>query len=358
MNYKPTRLPDYLITLPVILLLSFGVLVIYSSDSRLALFQITFGILGLLVYWLFSTIELENWRSYFVILYGAALVLLIAVFILDFETRGSVRWIPIGPIKLQPSEFAKPILVLCLSGFWIRRLPSWRNILLSLFMVLPLAGLTFLQPDLGTSLTMIALWLFILIGANISIFKFAIMGIISGLLMPITWEFFLKDYQKSRIISFLSPESDPLGIGYNVIQSMIAVGSGQFFGLGLGHGTQSRLQFLPEYRTDFIFASIAEEFGFLGSIIVLILYGLLIGRILFLLSKVKNKFAQMVIFGVLGMLFFQIVVNIGMNIGILPVTGITLPLLSYGGSSIFAVLLSLGFVVSVTKLSRREEIEE
>lgn len=209
----------------------------------------------------------------------------------------------------------------------------------------------FRQPDLGTTLTLAAIWVFALIGGNISLIKMGLMGFIT---LPFIYlgSFFLKDYQKDRILSFLSPNHDPLGTGYNVIQSTIAVGSGQVMGRGLGRGTQSRLQFLPEFRTDFVFASMAEEFGLIGSVIVLGLYGWMMVRCIIVSSDITERFGTVVVYGVLGMLFFQTVVNVGMNTGVMPVTGITLPLLSYGGSSLIGTLISLGLVASCIRYYR------
>ncbi len=174
--------------------------------------------------------------------------------------------------------------------------------------------------------------------------------------LPVLW-FFLQDYQRRRVISFINPNVDPQGIGFHVIQSMIAVGSGEFFGRGIGSGTQSRLQFLPEFRTDFIFAFIAEELGFMGTCIILVLYSSLFYFLMRILSKSKDRFGELITVGVLSMLFFQIFVNIAMNVGLLPITGITLPLLSYGGSSIITILISLGLVASVAKFGvKKKEI--
>jgi len=208
--------------------------------------------------------------------------------------------------------------------------------------------LVFRQPDLGTTLTLVFIWLAMLIGANISLPKLVLMSLVGAVVTPLGW-FLLQDYQKHRIISFFSPNLDPQGIGFHVIQSMIAVGSGELFGRGLGRGTQSRLRFLPEFQTDFIFAFIAEELGFLGSVIVLVFYSIIFFLGFRLLQKVSDRFGELIIIGVLSMLFFQITINIGMNAGILPITGITLPLLSYGGSSIITTLLSLGLVASVAR---------
>lgn len=351
MNKRIGFIPDLFITIPTILLISLGVLVIYSSEPKLAFQQIMIAVFGLFIYWLFSMINLEFYQEYIKYIYFGLLVLLVIVFILGIETRGSLRWIPLGPFQLQPSEFIKPVLILVLAKFWSDNYPNWLNILKSVLIVLPAGILIFRQPDLGTTLTIIMIWFAILISSNISVIKLLIMSLISMVLVPTGWVF-LKDYQKLRIISFISPEQDPLGVGYNAIQSTIAVGSGKMFGRGLGRGTQSRLQFLPEFRTDFIFASIAEEFGFIGSMILLFLYSVIIARIIKIIQNTSEHFNSLVVIGVLGMFFFQIVVNIGMNIGVLPITGITLPLLSYGGSSLLSTLICLGFVSSVSRLSK------
>lgn len=349
---KQALWPDLLITIPTVLLLSLGILVIYSSDGRLALQQIVFALVGLALYWLVSIIDFEFLSHYSRFTYWVVLGLLIIVFLLGVETRGSLRWIPLGFIQLQPSEFAKPALILFLAHFWSNNIPTWRNIFKSFLWTLPFLLLIFRQPDLGTALTLLSIWIMTIIAANISTVRIFLMGIVAGAMTPTIW-FLMKDYQRARITTFLFPDQDPLGSGYNVIQSMVAVGSGQLFGRGLGRGTQSRLQFLPEFRTDFIFASIAEEFGFLGSMIVFLLYGIIILRSIAMIKDEVSRFSSILVFGVLGMFIFQLVVNIGMNVGIIPVTGITLPLLSYGGSSLVATLISLGFIASVSRYGHR-----
>lgn len=352
MTKQESFIPDLFITIPTMLLISLGILVIYSSEPKLALQQLIIAIIGLILYWFFSLIDLKFYQDYLKYLYSFMLLFLVIVFILGYETRGSIRWIPLGLFNFQPSEFVKPILILLLAKFWSENNPSWLNIAKSVLIVFPAVILIFKQPDLGTTLTIIMIWFFMLIGSNISILKLLFMFLSGLILTPIGW-LFLKDYQKFRITSFISPEKDPLGVGYNAIQSTIAVGSGEIFGRGLGRGTQSRLQFLPEFRTDFIFASIAEEFGFLGSIILLFLYSVIIGRSLRIMHYANNHFSNLVVLGVLGMFFFQIIVNIGMNIGVLPITGITLPLLSYGGSSLLTTLICLGFIASVAKFGKK-----
>src|SRR3989344_2039587 len=340
----------------VILLLSVGILVIYSSSTELATQQFIFACFGLAFYFIISKLNYEAFKTLAKPLYIIVLALLLLVFILGFETRGSIRWIPLGIFNIQPSEFAKPVMILLLADFWVKNRPSWINIAKSVLLISVPLLFVFKQPDLGTTLTILALSLGMLFLAKISYKKILILLSIALLTLPLVW-FGLQDYQKSRVTSFLSPNSDPLGEGYNAIQSAIAVGSGEFSGRGLGHGTQSRLQFLPEFRTDFIFAAIAEELGFLGSILILVIYLWLILYCFKVASATRDIFGFLMSAGVGINILFQTVVNIGMNIGLLPITGITLPLISYGGSSLLATLISLGFVASVAKKRRKVDIE-
>ncbi|MDD5415820.1 MAG: rod shape-determining protein RodA [Candidatus Daviesbacteria bacterium] len=345
---KIQKLINLPISLVSFLLVSIGILVIYSSSKELAVQQIIFTIIGMVFFFFISQFELQSLKHLVKPLYILIVITLAAVFILGIETRGVFRWFSLGIFNIQPSEFAKPILILFLSKFWSENNPSWRNIFKSILWSAPVFLLIFKQPDLGSALTIIAIWLGLLFAAHISIKKTLILVLITIFIIPTSWSF-LHSYQKERIVSFWAPESDPLGKGYNLIQSTIAVGSGQLLGRGLGRGTQSRLQFLPEFRTDFIFASIAEEMGFLGSLLILSLYLFLLSYCLREAQKTNNSFNLLVIFGVVSMLLFQIVVNIGMNIGLLPITGITLPLISYGGSSLISTFLSLGMVASSAK---------
>ncbi len=341
--------------IPVLLLLSLGIVVIYTSNPLLAIQQLFFAIFGLILYVIIRNLDYKSLKNAAKSFYIGIVILLIITMILGFESRGSIRWIPLGLFNLQPSEFAKPILILLLATFWTKNLPNWKNIFKSILLIIPAIFLVFRQPDLGTTLTLVFIWLSIFIASNASFKKIVIITLTLLLLLPLIWSG-LQPYQKQRIISFLSPNQDPQGIGFHVIQSTIAVGSGELLGRGLGRGTQSRLQFLPEFRTDFIFAFIAEELGFLGSAIVLGLYTIIFVLIFNILSRIGDRLGELIVFGVLGMLFFQISVNIGMNIGLLPITGITLPFLSYGGSSLVATLISIGLIESVSKygLKKRE----
>lgn len=342
------RIVNFPIFLTSMLLISISILVIYSSSLDLAIQQGIFTLVGLVIFFFISKIELETVKSLISPLYLLIILMLFIVLILGIETRGSLRWIPLGIFNIQPSEFAKPVLILFLAKFWSENSPTWINIFKSFLWSTPIIFLIFRQPDLGSSLTIVAIWLGMLIAGRITFKKLIILLLISFMIMPVGW-IFLQGYQKDRISSFLAPQLDPLGKGYNVIQSTIAVGSGQLLGRGLGRGTQSRLQFLPESRTDFIFAFIAEELGFLGSILILSLYLFLLYYCLRLAYLAGNSFNFLVVLGVVSMLLFQATINIGMNIGILPITGITLPLISYGGSSMVATLISLGMVASCAK---------
>lgn len=272
--------------------------------------------------------------------------------IVGIETRGSIRWLPLGIFNFQPSEFAKPVLILLLADFWTKRLPDWPNILKSILWLTPLTFLVFSQPDLGSALTLVAIFWGMLLLVRPSFKKLLVLILLAILIVPVGF-LSLQEYQRHRIVGFLSPESDPLGKGYNLIQSQIAVGSGQLFGRGLGQGTQSRLQFLPEFRTDFIFAFIAEELGFVGAMIILSIYLLLLIYCLKVAEKTADFFGFLLTCGGVSMLLFQTSVNIGMNIGLVPITGITLPLISYGGNSVTSTMITLGLISSVSRFKKR-----
>ncbi len=333
-----------------------GIVTIFSSSAQLGTQQIIFILLGLIIYFLLSHFDyrdLKNVKNY---LYVISLVLLFLVFILGTETRGVIRWIPFFGFNIQPSEFVKPVLIIFLADFLYRNKSDWINIFKSLVLILPMFLLVFIQPDLGTTFTILAIWVGMVFASNIEFKKLIILFLITIMSIPLTWVV-LQDYQKQRIFTFISSSKDPLGVGYNLIQSTIAIGSGQLLGRGLGQGTQSRLQFLPEFRTDFIFASITEELGFLGALLIIVLYFIIFSYLVSRAAKCTNGFGFLIIIGVLTMLFFQTVVNIGMNIGLVPITGITLPLISYGGSSIFATFISLGIVASVIRFTKKIDNE-
>lgn len=299
-------------------------------------------LLSLVVYVGYKTLlNLSHW------LFIALVSLLAITFILGLETRGSVRWIDFGFFTLQASEIAKPILILFLSNFFIQNSPfKSRNILVSLLLSLIPVGLTFLQPDFGSAFVLLMIWISLVYLAGLSWKKLLVMLLIGLICLPIGFSQ-LRGYQRERLTTFLNPNQDPLGSGYNIVQSIIAVGSGELFGRGFGRGTQSHLNFLPEQKTDFIFATMAEELGFVGIASIFALFALLLYRIVVIGNRCREKIDQLVCYGAATVIAVQLFVNAGMNMGIVPVTGITLPFISFGGSSLISMLILVGLVQSV-----------
>lgn len=349
---------NWFLFLPTLFLLSFSLLILSSSNPSLVLPQLTFSILGLLFFFLLSFLDINLIKNFSLPIYLSTIIFLAVVFLIGIETRGATRWIDLGIFRFQPSEFVKPLLILVLASFISSHdMQKFKNVLLSFLLVLIPVFFVFRQPDLGNTLVILAIWLGMFIASGLRPL-YLIGGLATFLAsFPLIWSF-LRDYQKQRILTFLNPMIDPLGTGYTTIQASIAVGSGQIFGRGLGQGTQSQLQFLPEHSTDFIFAALAEELGFLGAFLLLASFFFLIWQILKTAENSQNLFGSLVCMGVLGMLLFQVLVNVGMNIGLIPITGITLPLVSYGGSSLVATLISLGLVASVFKTGKLKERRE
>ena len=341
-----SRLDLYLI-LSTALLLIFGIMVIWSTDRGLAHKQLGFALVGVIF---LCSISIVNYRKLFPLtpfIFGVALVFLLLTSVFGVKVRGVSRWFEMGSLIFQPSEFAKLALILFLPWVFGWRRVSFRVRLLLSMMALGLVSLpVLLQPDLGTVFVLICIWLGITFMAKVPMFYFLLLAFLGISTLPVGWKF-LAPYQRRRIYSFLNPRADPLGGGYNVIQAIIAIGSGQVWGRGFGRGPQSQLRFLPERNTDFIFASLAEEWGLLGVTIVSILFFVLLERILVVGRRTSDGFGALVCVGVFTMILVQFTVNVGMNLGLMPVTGIPLPLISAGGSSLLVTLLSLGLVESV-----------
>ncbi len=305
---------------------------------------IFFSVSGILLI-LFSQIKFDTLRVFHIWLYSISIVLLSLPLIFGAINRGATRWIQIGQFSLQPSEIVKPFLLLTFVTLAFSK-QKFSKLYLFLSVVLPTI-LVFLQPDLGTVLVIAVGWLTVVVSkTNMKTLGLSLLiAILSAI--PI-YKFVLHEYQRERVYTFIDPYADPLGKGYHVIQSMISVGSGKMTGKGLGHGSQSLLQFLPEHTTDFIFAALGESFGFIGTSLVLLVYLILLRRIYDISRATTNPSAAMFCIGTAAMVGFQIWVNVGMNIGIAPVTGITLPLLSRGGSSLISTAILLGIVSSVS----------
>ncbi|MFZ5364912.1 MAG: rod shape-determining protein RodA [Patescibacteria group bacterium] len=354
---------DWVLLVAIFLLLVLGLSAVYSVDlskegDHFSSFkkQVIFSIVGLLIFVFFSLLNYNFFRSYSRLIYIIVLLLLIFVLIFGSNIRGTTGWFAIGGYGFQPVELAKVALIIFLAKFFSNRHQQFsqvKHIVISFIGTAVLVFLIMLQPDLGSSMILLGIWavLLVMTGVRRSYIIFLILVVI--VVFSFSWLVILKDYQKERILTFLDPGRDPLGSGYNVSQSMIAVGSGQLLGRGLGFGSQSQLRFIPESQTDFVFAVIAEELGLPGVILVLGLWSLIFFRLVSAAKKAPNDFSMFFILGVIILFFLHVFVNIGMNMGLVPVTGISLPLLSAGGSFLFIALATLGISESIIMRSEK-----
>lgn len=341
---------DWLIVLPLLLIGLVGLFVLLTTNTALFWQQLLFLGIGACIIWIFSHLDsiILWWLAPFGYVLG---ILFLAASYLGDPIRGASRWIVVAGVQLQPSELVKPFLILAFARFIAQYSPRvWNHLAMhALLFAVPFL-LVFRQPDLGTSLVYGASWISMMVAGGFPLVLFFLAGLIGTLGFPVIWAA-LADYQKARIHTFLNPASDPSGAGYNALQAMIAVGSGGFFGRGLGRGTQSHLRFLPEYHTDFIFATLVEELGFLGGFTLLLLYALLLWQLLrpYMKGLIGAPFVFFYSIGLFGVLLVQVVIHAGMNMGIIPVTGITLPFVSYGGSSILSLCIAFGFLLALRR---------
>ncbi|HEV8343332.1 MAG TPA: rod shape-determining protein RodA [Candidatus Binatia bacterium] len=282
--------------------------------------------------------------------YGTVLALLFLVLFIGTTGGGSQRWIHLGFFALQPSEPAKVAIVLVLAKYLQYDQPRGgyrlRDLWFPFVLVTPLTLLTLVQPDLGTAIILAVVFLSLLLIGGLRLQSFLCMAAAGLGFLPIAWRF-LKPYQQNRILTFLNPDLDPLGAGYHVIQSKIAIGSGKLLGKGYFGGTQNQLDFLPAQHTDFVFSVFAEEWGFLGCVFLLALYFALMGVALRVAARAKDRFGSLLVLGMITIFFWQVVINAGMVTGVLPVVGIPLPLLSYGGSSLLSMMIAVGLMMNV-----------
>jgi rod shape determining protein RodA len=305
---------------------------------------------GLLLMFAVAILDLRFWLRYAYLFYFFAFTLLVFVEIEGQIGMGAQRWIDLGLFQIQPSEIMKIALVLALARYFHRldfdAIGRPLPLLVPITLVLTPAALVLLQPDLGTAgmLLLIGAAMFFL--AGVKIWKFVVVALLGLGAVPVGWEF-LHDYQRQRILTFLDPESDPLGSGYHILQSKIAFGSGGVFGKGYLMGTQSHLSFLPERQTDFIFTMLAEEFGMLGGLVLLALYGLVILYGYAIAMRSRNQFGRLLALGITSSLFFYVFINTAMVMGLIPVVGVPLPLISYGGTAMLTLLMGFGLVLSV-----------
>jgi rod shape determining protein RodA len=342
----------------VLLIASIGIVNLYSAASGveglgtpLYLKQIFWLLIGLMLMIIVAFIEYRFYSDFAYIIYMIALVLLMTVLGYGMITSGAQRWFRVGSLSLQPSEFVKISFILAMAKFF-QRPPhregySLKTLLIPfLLLILPMV-LILKQPDLGTAIILFFILLSILFFVKVRWSSLLTLFLVGASILPIVWNF-LKEYQKKRIITFFNPDLDPLGAGYHLIQSKIALGSGGIIGKGFMHGTQSKLGFLPEQQTDFIFSALGEEWGLIGALIVVGLYAALILWGLRIAVESKDRFGAILAFGVVAMLFWHIFINIGMTLGMMPVVGIPLPLLSYGGSFLVSTLIGIGLLLNVS----------
>jgi len=335
-----------------------GAVTVYSAThtpgaegpSALAVRQLTWLAAGCVAMLLALTFDYRRLERSAYLLYFVMLVALLAVPLIGRVGGGSRRWITLGPVSLQPSEFMKLVIVIVLARHFARTRPTGlgpREALLPLLLAVVPAALILAQPDLGSAamLIIVAVTMLMLGGVRLRWFVLAAAPLVA--LAPVLWGH-LKGYQQQRLLTFLNPDLDPLGAGYHVIQSKIAVGSGMLWGKGFLQGTQNHLNFLPEQHTDFIFSVFAEESGFVGAMILLGLYLALVLRALLVAARARDRFGVLLVLGVASIVFWQAVINVGMTTGLLPVVGIPLPFFSYGGSSLLSLLVGVGLVMNVS----------
>jgi len=348
---------DWFILAVLVLLVTFGLVEIYSvalGQESFSLLnfrkQLFFAASGFFLFFLFSFTDAYFFKSLSRHLYVFSLLILAAVLMFGTTIRGTKGWFNIFGLGIQPVELVKTIAILFLADFFARlatRVKTGRHFLQAAGSIILLIALVLWQPDFGSALILGAIWLIMSLAAGFQKKYFIVVGLIAAVLFTAAWFFFFKDYQKERLFTFLSPQSNSLESGYNISQAMIAIGSGGLTGKGVGFGSQSQLKFLPEAQNDFIFAVIAEELGFLGVGLIFFFYFVLLFRCLQALKRINNDFGIYFIIGAAGLIFIQMFINIGMNIGIMPVVGLSLPFISYGGSSLLSLLILMGLVENI-----------
>lgn len=350
---------DWILFLALLPLLGAGLLAMSSfvGDDYFFTRQLFWITTALIIFFVFSAIDWRFLRRSDVLmaLFGAGIFLLVLLFVFGHIAGGAQSWFRIGPLSFQPSDPMKIILILVLAKYFSRRhieIAHMRHIIVSgLYAFVPTL-LVLLQPDFGSAIIIFAIWLGMIIVSGVSKKHLALVFIIGALMSLFLWGFVFEEYQKQRILTFVHPLTDIQGVGYNAHQSTIAVGSGEIFGKGVGYGTQSRLQFLPEHETDFIFAAFVEEWGFIGAMIMFALFGIVLWRILRNALLGASNFEILFGVGVAIFIMTHFTIHVGMNIGLLPVTGTTMPFLSYGGSHLVTEFAALGILMGMRKYQR------
>ncbi|ORX22488.1 rod shape-determining protein RodA [Thermoanaerobacterium sp. PSU-2] len=346
---------DFVLFTLAILISIIGVIVITSASHVAATgslkqtitqsVSIVIGVIALLVITLFDYNLLSN---YSLQLYILNILLLVSVFLIGKEINGAKTWIVFGPISLEPVEISKVFLIITLASYLKDKdeITNFKELIYPLILVIIPSIIVILQHSLGSALVFIMIFIGMIFISGIRFRVFSELIGSSIAIMPIVYKL-LKPYQRKRLLSFINPNLDPLGAGYHVIQSIISVGSGMFWGEGLFHGTETQLFFLPESQTDFIFSALSEELGFIGSATLILLYSLLLYRAWKIAYNAKDKFGRLISIGILSMFAFHVFENIGMAVGIMPIAGIPLPFVSYGGTSLIVNMMSIGLLINI-----------
>lgn len=352
---------DWILFFSVFLLISSGLAAIYSvnlgSKGDFLNFkkQLIFAVIGIILLFSFSLINYHTYKSYVIVLYVLGIILLVSVLLWGSVIRGTKGWFRLGIINFQPVEIVKMIAVIFLAYYFSiygRYINKIKHIIWSGLGIFVPFSLTFLQPDFGSAMLLFILWFLFLIAIGLNKRYIILLTIIFSFIGVLMWNYVLKGYQKDRLAIFINPNIDPLGKGYNLMQSLIATGSGGLWGRGLGFGSQSQLKFLPESQTDFVFAVIAEELGLVGVFLVLLFYTVILYRIYRIIRVSRDDFGILLVLGISILIFVQVIVNAGMNLGLMPITGISLPFVSYGGSSLLIHMIIIGIVENVAMVSK------
>jgi len=349
---------DYKLLIATFIITACGFIVLYSAsafgqvNTSAWLRQLIYIPMAFLLLIIFALIDYEFWGKKVNELYVINIILLVLVLILGHHAKGAQRWLSLGPVVFQPSELAKLIIIIVIAKV-LSDIPdeiSFANILKPAIITGIPGLLILIQPDLGTTLVIIFIFMLMLYMRGFNILYILAATVLGCSLSP----FVLKEYQKDRLFIFLNPNKDPTGAGWNLIQSKIAIGSGKFLGKGLFAGTQGQLSFVPEHCTDFIFTVLAEEFGLIGSAVLLGLFAFILYRGVKIAKTSKDLFGSLLAIGITGMIFFHVIVNIGMTLGVMPITGIPLTFVSYGGSALMTNMMAIGILLSISM--RREKL--
>jgi len=358
---------DQKIWLYTILIIVIGLVALYSASfenlrvpQKIFYDQLIFSIIGLAIMYFVGKIDYRRFYDAAYLFYIFNIILLLWVLISGRYALGAQRWIELGGISFQPSEITKLAVILVLGRYFSNRQPVlsfsfldkaqafFRDLFVPFIMTACLMFLIFKQPDLGTALLLYGMYMVMLFASGIEYRFFFGFLVFCISLIPVAWHFF-ENYQKDRLLVFLNPNIDPLGAGYTIIQSKIAIGSGQIFGKGWLSGTQNQLNFLPERHTDFIFSVIGEEWGILGTMLLVFFYFRLISNSLKISEQIKDRFGTLVTIGIVSILTLQVIINVGMVMGLFPVVGLTLPFVSYGRSSFLIFIIMMGFLLNLSK---------